>query len=362
MFHGKSVDETLRTLPLLYSLCGTAQACSAAQACEHALGVVTSAATTQARDMLVLVETAREHLWRILFDWSGFIDESPVESRLAEVSALLPAFRKALFSEQDPFQLLAEPAVQTDAVTTVIDDLAYQLETRVFGCTPERWLSMDDHVALDRWGEAGTTAAARLIHHIRNRDWQGMGAVKTAYLPLLGTDQLRHRFSAEDNTDFIARPDWQAQCHETTPLARQRDHALVQSLIYRFGPGLHARLVARLVELARIPDQLRLGAAQLKREANGVMVTARRDATKPGIGIGQVEAARGRLIHYAETEGNTIRRYRILAPTEWNFHPAGVVARGLCTLPAGDHDRLRQHAALWINAIDPCVGYALRIH
>lgn len=359
LFHGKSVDETLRTLPVLYSLCGTAQAYSAAQACEQALGLVASPATTLARSLLVLAETAREHLWRILFDWPGFIGERPAEAGMAQVAALLPSFRTALFSARDPFLPLTEPVIQANAVAAVIDDLAYQLETRVFGCTPESWLSREDSASLDRWAEAGTTLAARLIYHVSDRGWQGAGTVETAFLPPLDTGQLRHRFN-DDSAAFIARPDWEDRCRETTPLARQRHHFLVQSLIHRFGPGLLARLVARLVELARIPAQLRSGAVQLQRGADTAAV--RREPTGYGIGMGQVEAARGRLIHYVETEGSTVRRYHILAPTEWNFHRAGVVAQGLRTLPATDQDGLRQQAALWINAIDPCVGYALRIH
>jgi coenzyme F420-reducing hydrogenase alpha subunit len=83
--------------------------------------------------------------------------------------------------------------------------------------------------------------------------------------------------------------------------------------------------------------------------------------THSGVGLAQVEAARGRLVHRVELEHDGVRRYRILAPTEWNFHPAGAAAQGLMHLPAEEPEVLRRLAALLINAVDPCVGYDLRV-
>ena len=80
------------------------------------------------------------------------------------------------------------------------------------------------------------------------------------------------------------------------------------------------------------------------------------------MGIGQVEAARGRLVHCVELERGVVKHYQILAPTEWNFHPLGVVARGLETLTTKNEILLRKQADLLINAIDPCVGYDITVH
>ena len=68
-----------------------------------------------------------------------------------------------------------------------------------------------------------------------------------------------------------------------------------------------------------------------------------------------------RRLHRVELEREGVRSYRILAPTEWNFHPAGAAAQGLIHLPAQDTAVLRRLAALLINAVDPCVGYDLRV-
>ncbi len=80
-----------------------------------------------------------------------------------------------------------------------------------------------------------------------------------------------------------------------------------------------------------------------------------------GIGLAQVQAARGLLIHRLELRQGRVYDYRIVAPTEWNFHPEGVVASGLKQLRAGSPNELQRQAELFINAVDPCVQYALHL-
>ena len=77
-------------------------------------------------------------------------------------------------------------------------------------------------------------------------------------------------------------------------------------------------------------------------------------------GIGRASAARGQLFHRVFLEGERVSVYQILAPTEWNFHPRGVVAVSLATLK-GDKGEMERQARLLINAIDPCVSYELGI-
>ena len=81
-----------------------------------------------------------------------------------------------------------------------------------------------------------------------------------------------------------------------------------------------------------------------------------------GIGVAQVEAARGRLIHAVLMAGERVDRYRILAPTEWNFHPEGAAARGLAKIAASGGERRAHLARLFVTAVDPCVGYDVRMH
>ncbi len=78
-----------------------------------------------------------------------------------------------------------------------------------------------------------------------------------------------------------------------------------------------------------------------------------------GSGIGLAETARGLLLHRVQVERGLVTDYRIVAPTEWNFHPGGPLAQGLngrsaadarATRARGAHDRavagsVRRHAA-----------------
>ena len=80
-------------------------------------------------------------------------------------------------------------------------------------------------------------------------------------------------------------------------------------------------------------------------------------ASQPGEGLGIVEAARGRLFHRVGISDGVIKHYQILAPTEWNFHPRGLVVQALQDMPCDYQSSLEQQAGLFVSAVGPCVGY-----
>jgi len=67
-------------------------------------------------------------------------------------------------------------------------------------------------------------------------------------------------------------------------------------------------------------------------------------------------------MHMVRLEGEVVRDYRILAPTEWNFHPQGPAAQALARLEAANETDLKAQAELLIAAFDPCVGFEVRVH
>jgi hypothetical protein len=72
--------------------------------------------------------------------------------------------------------------------------------------------------------------------------------------------------------------------------------------------------------------------------------------------LGWVETARGRLYHAAQIDGETVVHYRISAPTEWNFHPQGILAQWLNIL-----DEVNVQTALNLaQLIDPCVAVEVK--
>jgi Ni,Fe-hydrogenase I large subunit len=146
------------------------------------------------------------------------------------------------------------------------------------------------------------------------------------------------------------KPDWRGEPTETGALARQACDPLVAAFVDRHGTGAAARLLARLVELAGWLDGGRDNQPPV-RQLQLDEVT----------GIGLVETSRGLLLHRAVVRDGRVWDYRILAPTEWNFHPDGALAHGLrgCVAPAAAHARLR--AQRLAQSLDPCVALTVEV-
>lgn len=68
-----------------------------------------------------------------------------------------------------------------------------------------------------------------------------------------------------------------------------------------------------------------------------------------------VETARGVLVHLLAVDAcGNVDQYRVVAPTQWNFHPDGVLARALAARAPGD-----PAPTLLAIAGDPCVPFAV---
>lgn len=294
---GREARETVEVLPRLFALCGEAHRAAAS------LALFGQVSNGQMR--LVAAESAREHLLRIVMGWR--VDgEDPLPT--APVMALLETARRG-----------------GDAAAA----LENYLSVHVLGHVPGAFLSQQ---GIDGWLDEASTGPARFLRDVVARGRGGLGAVEPTFLPEFAPDKVVGRL---DDPGFVACPEWNGP-RETGPLARHHAQPLVARVMREHGAGLLARLVARLVELADLPEAMR---------------AARELAMAPGLGV--VETARGRLIHAARVEGTKVAQYRILAPTEWNFHPDGIAARALSGLAPDE-------AGLVVEAIDPCVEYELR--
>ncbi|MCW8907999.1 MAG: nickel-dependent hydrogenase large subunit [Sedimenticola sp.] len=351
IFHGKTVTELLTTLPLLYSVCGTAQACAAVNACEQALGQAPDPVAATARQRLVGLETAKEHLWRILLDWPDLLGQSQDSAGVGELLQLVKGYRDASYPNGRPFLPGSRPAAEVDTAG-MVKQLSRLLEMRVFAMPPEKWCELENESALADWAARGETPAAAMLEHLQRQGWSGLGSSDVTGLPALDGRVLQARLTSPDEERFIASPELEGACYETSPLTRVAPTPLLSSLRAEQGNGLLTRFVARLLELAMLPRQLGLAETPEADQVAGLPA---------GTGIAQVEAARGRLVHRVVLEDERVAAYQIVAPTEWNFHPRGALARGLQGLAVKSEAELRQQAVLLINAIDPCVGYDLQI-
>lgn len=353
IFLGKSVYDLLTTLPLLYSVCGTAQACASVSACEQALGQRPDPAAERARQQLVWLETAKEHLWRTLLDWPALLGRAQEAGGVGELMQLIKRYRDACYPNDRPFLPGSKPSAGVDSAD-MAGQLARLLEQWVFAMPPTRWSELGSEAELLVWAERKQTPAAAMLDYLQRQGWGRLGSSDITGLPMLSAGWLQERLNGPGVDAFVAQPQLNGVFHETSPLTRVSQTPLLSSLLKNHRNGLLTRFVARLLELASLPQQL-------LRETGLDAGQADNDGLPQGTGIAQVEAARGRLAHRVVLEDDRIAGYQIVAPTEWNFHPHGALARGLQDLPAGSEAELRQQAVLLINAIDPCVGYKLQI-
>jgi len=365
IFIGKTPEQVLDIIPLLFSICGIAQSRAALTAIEKNLNIDSHRELETARDMLVLAENAKEHLFRLFIDWPQLFNLKSSNSNMPFLSQITGQFKTALFQNGDAFTLDSQLNSTLENADYLIGKLDQYLQQQVFCRSTQDWLKITNVQALQQWAQQCDSVAARSINIIFERNWTTQGGADCQPLPLLDESYLLEQFSASDAEQFIAQPQLQGNCHETTTLSRQLKQPLIQALHKEFAATLITRWVARLVELANIPQQLRTMLSQMtgkeNKPTNNVINIRLGKNTKQG--LAQIEAARGRLIHHVEIDKGVISQYQILAPTEWNFHPQGLIAKSLGNLTSNDNkDDLEQLAHLLINAIDPCVGYQLRVH
>lgn len=361
---GRSAAEAVRLLPRLFAICGTAQAAAGLAACEQALGLRPSAAETAARAVLLAAETAREHAWRILIDWPPLIGETGDAADLAAVRRGLLGLEAALFPVGD-WTRSGGGTLRPDraAARRLIGEASRRIGTAILAGDPGDPAAEATRDGLLRWAAAGATPAARVVARIVAEGLAGFGASAIAPMPPLDPAELAHRLAADADGTWRARPDWHGAVYETGPLARLRDHPAIAEILRQDGNGLLARLAARLLELRSIMAALpalvdRLDVAEAGPEDRRGGPRGGPGPAGSGAGLGVVEAARGRLVHRVELEDGRVRRYQVLAPTEWNFHPDGPLARGLEGAPAADAER---RAALMVTALDPCVAWDLAV-
>jgi Ni,Fe-hydrogenase I large subunit len=209
----------------------------------------------------------------------------------------------------------------------------------------------DDAASGDRWLEsAATPAAARITRLAGGRP--RLAASGVALLPPDGEAVARAIGAAlAADAAFERAPTWQGAPAETGALARMRTQAWIAAIVASSGRSALARLAARIVELVA---HVRPDAPPPTRLAGAVTVA-------PGAGIGWVETARGLLVHAVEIAAGVVRRYRIVAPTEWNFHPRGALAAGLDGAAASGEDELRRLVRLAVESLDPCVAYRVEV-
>ena len=348
LFEGRSAADTLKTIPLLFNICGQAQGIAAVRAFESALQTPATEAVEVAREDLNRLEMLREHLFRILADWPQYYGQQPDHTLLASLVSHINRLRNAIDPEH---RLLTQPGLHNTrplaaAVQEQMQAIRDILHHTLYMTDPVTWLQYNATQLMD-WIDSRDTPFTRLLRHVREQGWQSLGAADTAALPELDCTRLLAQLDHTRADDFIANPRWDETVYETGAYARLLQHPLLRSVVASSGPGLLARLVARIIEIADLFNNMDIPNPQHQARFSD--------------GLSQLEAARGRLCHRVQIDGQQVTRYQILAPTEWNFSTQGPVVQALSQVAQNKGTPLHAQASLLIHAIDPCVGFSLHI-
>ncbi|MBX3603994.1 MAG: nickel-dependent hydrogenase large subunit [Piscinibacter sp.] len=147
---------------------------------------------------------------------------------------------------------------------------------------------------------------------------------------------------------------------ETGAIARQLadGQPLLRAAVVRSGANVATRVLARLVEVARVlPMMEQWLAALVPREP----FFAPDRLPADGAGVGLTEAARGALGHWVQLRHGRIANYQIVAPTSWNFSPRdaagtpGALEAALVGAPVGPGEATPVAVQHVVRSFDPCM-------
>ena len=320
LLQGRAPADIETLVPRLFTLCATSQAA----ACTLALGAAAGHRPARQRlaelQQAVAQESLRETALRVLLQWPRAIGDTPSADAMA-------AARRARDG-------LADAA----------------LATALFGRPAADWLSLTTPAAWWRWAAEGDGAAARWVAAHRGDlelPTAGVALLPSRPDPAWWSELAQH---ALGDPGFERQPHWRGAAAETGALARQAQDPLVSALLAGDARPA-ARVAARLRELA----------ATLAGSPGEPAALVGALPLGDHFGVGWAETARGRLLHLVQLGAGRAASYRIVAPTEWNFHPQGALAAALMLAPAADRAALRRRAKVLVDGLDPCVACTVEV-
>lgn len=353
VLEGRPVEAAVAALPRLFALCGVAQTVAGLAAAETALALAPEAAVQDLRGRLVVSEALEQTLWLLLVTLPGLLRAPPDLSVLAAARRGLAGLRAGLCGAEGWTRLGgAEPAVDPSPACTAWREPADAVTRSLFGPSVDPDRLVADVEVFSAWVAASETPTARLCRSLSEPDRAGFGRSDVPVLPdTLATGWFDQRLARDADGCFRSQPETEAGPAETGSWARHRTQPLCAALARAYGNGLLARLAARLVDV--------VGCCQRLSDPGLGPAPARTCTGTPGSGTAVLDTARGLLAHHVDIADGIVQVYRVLAPTEWTFHPQGPVAQGLLGRSAEDRNRLKHQATLLAALADPCVAFRL---
>lgn len=318
LLHRKAASEAPRVIGSVFTLCAAAQRIASDAAVAAAQSQSTSDALRWRWRRMLYAERVAEHLRASVLDWPG---EKNDPRRLAH----LPALRRAL-AVSHAADVEDDASLHATLKEAVVDIGApLDADRNAQGWFAELWRDASQYPQL---------APLR-----NDDDFLALGDAETIHAAL-----------CERNADFLSAPHLPGRIAETGAFARRF------SFLRRNIGLLAARLQARLYDIAHALDAL---ASREPLSGEEALVVAR--SNRPGEGFAMVDSPRGFLFHRVELDASgAVTTYEILAPTEWNFHPAGPFAQALAAAKLNVADP-RRFVATLAALFDPCASCDIRL-
>ena len=342
---GRTPADAAAMVRRLFGICSGAQGAAAAAALVAA-GAAGRAQDGGHSDREVMLEALQDTFWHLLIDWPNTMGQAPCVTPVAAARFQIASSLRTTDGTPRPHDALAMRALG--------ERLSAIAAQTVFGMAPAAWLEIDGVETLRAWCARGGTIPATLLGQVLDEQ-RTLCRSATPLLPASHRESLLDIVvPAMRQPAFSGAPTWAGAAMETGGLARMRNEPLVIALQDHFGNTVVTRITARLTELARWLRELS-GADTASAPTPRVLSIP----LGPDEGLAAVETARGMLLHRARVVDQRVAEYQIVAPTEWNFHPAGALATGLVGLETGDDAQLHSAARLAVHALDPCVAYRI---
>lgn len=341
--HGQAASALPGLMASLFNLCSHAHRLCSQLAIEAAAPGLLPAPQQVAQRLRT--ETAQEHIRRIGLDWPRLLAAEPGPAATAWAHDAHAALQRCPLL----LPVATLPADPWPDTLTWLQDELLQMPTTT-------WLRAWQACGADGlhdWSLRHTGWLPALLRAAREADTAGPLDPATALRAHADADGQRTLSAALAlQPGFALRPLWHGASAHTGSWTRLND----RSADWPLTPW--ALLGSRIAELIRLCQPDAPG------QSGAGWLSFGSVATGPRQGMAWVEMARGLLVHQLELDEPvggapaSVVACRVLAPTEWNFHPQGVVAQHIAAL---DADRPAEDVArrvrLLMAAFDPCVPF-----
>ncbi|CAB5507562.1 hypothetical protein [uncultured Gammaproteobacteria bacterium] len=355
LFAGQSIQKVATTLDALYQLCNTAHRFAFLHLLDKCKVISLSKNEIMACQLLLDLETIREHCFSIATKWR-IDDSNKINKNIVDLFATLREINTTLFLTGNPLSLEKKTLQPFSGINSLVAKLEQQLMLELVGEQFHSETILSNSENFEYWIKTQSSDCALFLHNIQQSQSSGLGSVDSLFLPNITTEEI---ITLLNDDGFIGQPTYKNICYETTPYSRQKKHPLIQKLSAKYGNGVLSRYASQLLEIFELLKGVKHNYVNLYSEDIHYDINT---STVVNTAVVEVEAARGKLMHSLTIQGEEIKSYRILSPTQWNFHPQGVLKQMIQSLDFQNKQDLVNKITLLTNAIDPCVGYTIEIN